>query len=425
MADNTGAQERPTLHPLCTLFPPLAGKELHALADDIKANGLREPILRTPDGQVIDGQGRLAACELAGVSPHFAVWDGTGSLIDLVKSRNLLRRHLTQSQRASIAAKLLDILKNDGNFSRADLPAKRRGRLRDEVAQATGASGRLVEDAELVRHQGIPELIDAVDAGDLTVHRAKQIAKKPKRTQRKALKEARSTRRRKRKSLRKDNSVTPTVVGEATTDTAVAVPSTYTGPKFQYIFAPAPAPLSWWGSTTGASPETALELLRDTPIGDVATENAVMVFWCRNHFLGDALAMLGAAGWKYSTSIAVVMRSTSTVVARDHHSHLLIMTHGERPPRLELVPSVLYVDGSPKKFTPAVAQFVVGLIDARDVLQTWGESALPGWQMLADIISGDPTDDPGSTSQRHTLHDGTDDARVVAEGGSAGDEATE
>jgi len=48
------ADSPPELHPLCTLFPRMAGDEFAALCDDIKANGQREPII-LHDGMILDG----------------------------------------------------------------------------------------------------------------------------------------------------------------------------------------------------------------------------------------------------------------------------------------------------------------------------------------------------------------------------------
>ena len=62
------------LHPLCTLFPRLAGTDFAALVSDIQANGLRDPIT-LHDGMILDGGNRIRACHEAGVEPHFRQFD--------------------------------------------------------------------------------------------------------------------------------------------------------------------------------------------------------------------------------------------------------------------------------------------------------------------------------------------------------------
>jgi ParB-like chromosome segregation protein Spo0J len=60
------------VHPVAALFPMLADDELEELAADIKARGLRLPIIRDKEGKtLIDGRNRLVACEKAGVQPDF------------------------------------------------------------------------------------------------------------------------------------------------------------------------------------------------------------------------------------------------------------------------------------------------------------------------------------------------------------------
>jgi len=49
---------------------------------------------------------RLRACRAAGVEPRFETWDGRGAVAELIVSLNLKRRHLNESQRAMLAAKL-------------------------------------------------------------------------------------------------------------------------------------------------------------------------------------------------------------------------------------------------------------------------------------------------------------------------------
>jgi hypothetical protein len=77
------------LHPACALFPEMDLAELQALADDIKASGLREPILKLPNGQILDGWSRLKACEMAGVEPRFEYYDGDKTPAEVVYSANV------------------------------------------------------------------------------------------------------------------------------------------------------------------------------------------------------------------------------------------------------------------------------------------------------------------------------------------------
>ena len=97
------------IHPVATMFPEMNEAELAELADDIRENGLIEPIW-THAGKVIDGRNRLAACQFAGVEPTFREWKGNGSLVGFVMSLNLHRRHLTASQRATLAVEIKPML---------------------------------------------------------------------------------------------------------------------------------------------------------------------------------------------------------------------------------------------------------------------------------------------------------------------------
>ena len=93
------------VHPAAQLFPLLEAGELEALAADIAANGLQQPVVLDTDGRVLDGRNRVRACELAGVTPDYSVYDGDDP-VGFVVSANIHRRHLSESQRAMIAARL-------------------------------------------------------------------------------------------------------------------------------------------------------------------------------------------------------------------------------------------------------------------------------------------------------------------------------
>ena len=98
-------------HPACTIFPPLPDDELRELADDIATNGLRNPIVLS-EGKVLDGRNRYLACEIAGVKPRFIEFQGDDP-IGWVVSQNLVRRHLTASQKAVVALDLLPLLEKE------------------------------------------------------------------------------------------------------------------------------------------------------------------------------------------------------------------------------------------------------------------------------------------------------------------------
>lgn len=108
------------VHPAASLFPLLPDDELQALADDIAAHGQLEAIL-LHQGEILDGRNRARACEIAGVTPKVDIWrpaaDETPSTY--VVSRNLRRRHMTASQRATVAVELSEQISEERAAQRA------------------------------------------------------------------------------------------------------------------------------------------------------------------------------------------------------------------------------------------------------------------------------------------------------------------
>jgi len=109
-----------TFHEAANLFPMMNEEEFNNLKIDISANGLREPIWLY-EGKIIDGRNRYNACQETAMPASFREWDGVGSLLQFVVSLNLNRRHLSQSQKAAMALKILPMLEAE---------AKRQQRIR-------------------------------------------------------------------------------------------------------------------------------------------------------------------------------------------------------------------------------------------------------------------------------------------------------
>jgi nicotinamide riboside kinase len=97
------------VHPVADLFPMLADDELTELAEDIKQRGLLQPIVLDPQGRVLDGRNRLAACERAGVEPAFDTYEGDDP-DGYALAVNIARRHLSKGQRALVAADAMLII---------------------------------------------------------------------------------------------------------------------------------------------------------------------------------------------------------------------------------------------------------------------------------------------------------------------------
>lgn len=170
------------LHPAAELFPVMDEAAFTALVADIAAHGQREPIL-VLDGQVIDGRHRLRACEQLGLEPLVRqVSADDGDPFGLVVSLNLHRRHLSEGQRAIIAARLATL-----PHGRPDANAQICAFTQDEAAQHLKVSRRTVQHARAVLDHGIDELQAAVKGGEISVSAAAELSRLPADTQRAAL----------------------------------------------------------------------------------------------------------------------------------------------------------------------------------------------------------------------------------------------
>lgn len=157
------------LHPLCTLFPRLSGNEFQNLVNDIKQNGLREPII-IHDEMILDGGNRYRACIEAGIDPEFMKFGG-GNLVAYVLSANLHRRHMTPGQQAAIVASAQDwAMAQPAYRPEKDRHVAGLSTTADRAAQS-GASLRTQERADKVARTD-PELAKKVAQGKISLPEA-------------------------------------------------------------------------------------------------------------------------------------------------------------------------------------------------------------------------------------------------------------
>jgi hypothetical protein len=169
-----------TVHPAAALFPMLDERELAELASDIKSNGLLSPVV-VKDREILDGRNRLRACEIAGVPPRFVEWAGAGSVSSWIFSFNLHRRHLTTSQRAMLAARAVEVFEKEARDRQLrGVADPNSGRSRDKAAEIMSVGATSVLLAQQLIAKGAPELVAAVDAGEVPVKTATELVELPR-----------------------------------------------------------------------------------------------------------------------------------------------------------------------------------------------------------------------------------------------------
>jgi ParB-like chromosome segregation protein Spo0J len=160
------------VHPAAEIFPMMDDQSYAELREDIRKNGQQKWLVLW-QGKLIDGRNRLKACLELGIEPQDSEIPDEADPFDYVLSANLHRRHLTDSQRALVAAKLAKL--------KAGRPSKEippnGGITTSQAAQQLKVPTRTVERAKSVIDKGSSELIEAVEKGSVPVSRAATIAK--------------------------------------------------------------------------------------------------------------------------------------------------------------------------------------------------------------------------------------------------------
>jgi ParB-like chromosome segregation protein Spo0J len=181
------------IHPAAELFPMMSEEELKELGEDIKANGLKLPLVFYDDGRggegisLLDGRNRLDAMALVGYhlplsyrdlrDPNKTLRaegpDGKQTLVHMrheykdplgfAISANLRRRQLTTAQKSELIAKLLKEKPERSDRATAEIAkvspqtvtAKRRemeaGAQIEQVTKRTGSDGKVYPKTKAVR----------------------------------------------------------------------------------------------------------------------------------------------------------------------------------------------------------------------------------------------------------------------------------
>lgn len=163
-------------HPLAELFPMISGEAFKALVDDVREHGVRRPIVLL-DGMILDGRNRYMAAREVGAACLVVEFTGNDPVAYVI-SENINRRHLTDSQRAMVAAKIAKLDRRDTLIQNRSADG-RNGLSTAEAAATLNVSERNVERARVIVRDGAPELVAAVETGEVAVTAAAEVAKLP------------------------------------------------------------------------------------------------------------------------------------------------------------------------------------------------------------------------------------------------------
>ena len=165
-------------HPAAELFPMMPPDQYEAFKEDVRKNGFQQEIVLYK-GEILDGRNRYKAAVELGMLDDLWIGemdeDYEFDPYQWVISRNLHRRHLTESQRAMVASKLAKLrvgdVRSQVSGGSIDPPSIEKAAEQLKVGTAS------VKRAKAVHEHGSPELIAAVEQGEIAVSKAATIAK--------------------------------------------------------------------------------------------------------------------------------------------------------------------------------------------------------------------------------------------------------
>ena len=172
--------------------------DLDALAASIAQEGLLQPIGVTDDNVLVFGERRLLAVRDLLKRPTIpARVVHVSSILAGEFAENEIRKDFTPSERAAIGKALEDTLgERRGRNNRQNSDELKGHRSDDLAAERAGFGSRAsYEDAKKVVEHGTPELVEAMDNGELSINAASVIASEPPERQAEILKQPAEVRR--------------------------------------------------------------------------------------------------------------------------------------------------------------------------------------------------------------------------------------
>jgi N6-adenosine-specific RNA methylase IME4 len=324
-------------------------------------------------GKILDGRNRWRACEAAGIKSKLTPFRGDDPLAFVISS-NLHRRHLNESQRAMVGARLATMRQG----ARTDLSPNGE-RSERQAADALNVGKRSVERAREVLNSGTAELIAAVDRGALAVSQAVMLSRSTPAFQQAVIAKIEAEDIKPQEAIRR-------VKAEAIENKRLQQP---TG-KYRVIYADPP-----WDYGNHMQPDEFREQrahypvmpLADIcalPVKDLAEADAVLFLWTTSPMLAGVFNVIEAWGFTYKASfvwdkVKHVMGHYNSV----RHEFLLICTRGSCQPDVrKQYDSVQTIERTTHSKKPAEFYDIIEALYPHGAkIELFARGARPGWNV--------------------------------------------
>ncbi|QXZ79637.1 MT-A70 family methyltransferase [Rhizobium sp. L51/94] len=384
-------------HPLASLFPMLPEGEIGELSKDIEARG-QEQAVWLLDGKILDGRNRDEACHRLGIDAWTEDYKGNDPL-GFVLSLNLRRRHLSDSQRAMVAARIVD-WENGMNQTTGGAHVHAR-----EAGRRLSISERAVKAAKRIREHGIDTLVHAMEQGSISITVGETISHLQREAQEEVLRSEKKHIKALAKAFRAEDQKIKHDVRLAHMAHVVTKGETTAGvvsQKFPVIYADPPWKFGVHSEVTGRE-KSAENHYPTMPTDDIcalwekigapAKRDAVLFLWATNPMLPDGLRVMEAWGFKYVHHWIWDKQIAGTGYwGRDRHELLLIGRRGDpATPLMGSQPETVYAEGKGRHSAKPdyYAETIERLYPAMPRLEMFCRSPRPGWTAWGFEASSD------------------------------------
>jgi hypothetical protein len=173
--------------PLGALLPKMGDVEAKSFFRSLGEQGQQLPITLF-EGKILDGWHRYCGMQWNGKPAKFVDFAGDyNAAADYVVAHNFNRRHLNASQRAMFAEGLATLCPGRPKLEVPSEGAIKKGKSIADAAASANVSERSVDSARKVKKNAVPEVVDAVRDGKLSLSRAEKISALPKEEQAEAI----------------------------------------------------------------------------------------------------------------------------------------------------------------------------------------------------------------------------------------------